>query len=320
MDNTNVQDTQQNVNPVDTAQAFETPAPVATEGSSNQFSIDDIILGQVDDTAPAFEPAVTPEATETPQPDGAPVGADDAKNDDNRYQYWQSRASKLENQMDTMRDQQHQLMTQQQAAQAPAQPEPVVEQFPDAPAKPGKPRHYSREEAYSDSTSESAKYLDDIEAWRDDMDEYSSIKHQYDLAVMQDKLDVEAKHRKGAEDAQRATQHQAKQVSEITGHVTQQYGMGPEEAQAFIQQMSKPDSLTMDNLVQLWRIQRGQGAPTNASVPAQPSAAFQQTQRAQQVPSPMGVMPGSSQASQGSAEDQIMDSMLTDFKGKNPWT
>ena len=320
MDNTNVQDTQPNVNPVDTAQAFETPAPVTTEGSSNQFSIDDIILGQVDDTAPAFEPAVTPEATETPQPEGAPAVVDEAKNDDSRYQYWQSRAAKLENQMDTMRDQQHQLATQQQANQVQAQPEHVKEEFPDAPAKPEKPRHYSREDAYSDSSSESARYLDDIEAWRDDMDEYNSIKHQYDLAVMQDKLDVEAKHRKGAEDAQRAQQQQAKQVSEITGHVTQQYGMGPEEAQAFIEQMSKPDSLTMDNLVQLWRIQRGQGAPTNAPVPAQPSAAFQQIQRAQQVPSPMGVMPGSSQASQGSAEDQIMDSMITDFKGKNPWT
>ena len=151
------------------------------------------------------------------------------------------------------------------------------------------------------------------------MDEYNSIKHQYDLAVLQDKLDAEAKHRKGAEDAQRAQQHQAKQVSEIAGHVTQQYGMGSEEAQAFIEQMSKPDSLTMDNLVQLWRIQRGQGAPTNASVPAQPSAAFQQTQRAQQVPSPMGVMPGSSQLAQGSAEDQIMDGMISDFDSKNPW-
>jgi hypothetical protein len=320
MDNTNVQDTQPNVNPVDTAQAFETPAPVATEGSSNQFSIDDIILGQVDDTAPAFEPAVIPEATETPQPDGAPAVADEAKNDDSRYQYWQSRAAKLENQMDTIRDQQHQLATQQQVNQVPAQPEPVKEEFPDAPAKPEKPRHYAREDAYSDSSSESARYLDDIEAWRDDMDEYNSIKHQYDLAVMQDKLDVEAKSRKNVEDAQRAQQHQAKQVSEITGHVTQQYGMGSEEAQAFIEQMSKPDSLTMDNLVQLWRIQRGQGAPTNASVPAQPSAAFQQTQRAQQVPSPMGVMPGASQTAQGSTEDQIMDGMIKDLNNKNPWT
>ena len=322
MDNTNVQDTPQNANPQDTAQAFEPAAPVSTEGSSNNFSIDDIILGNVDEAAPAFTQPETPAPEGTPQPEveNTPEAPVDAKNDPNRYQYWQSRAAKLENQMDEFRTQQQQMMMQQQQTQAPAQPEPEVEKFPDAPAKPAKPRNFSRDEAYTDPSSESARYLDDIETWRDDMGEYNSLKHQYDLAVMQEKLDQEASHRKKAEDAQRAQAQQAQQVSEITNHVTQQYGMDPNEAQEFIAQMSNPESLTMDNLVQLWRFQRGQGAPTNAPAPAQPSQAFQQTQRAQQVPSPMGVLPGSSQAAQGSAEDQIMDNMISDFNGKNPWT
>ena len=95
--------------------------------------------------------------------------------------------------------------------------------------------------------------------------------------------------------------------------------MGTEEAQQCVPQMSSPDSLTMDNLVQLWRFQKGQGAPTNAPAPTAPSPAFEQTQRAQQVPSPMGVLPGSSQTAPGSAEDQIMDGMISDFKSKNPW-
>ena len=209
---------------------------------------------------------------------------------------------------------------QQQQTQAPAQPEPEPEKFPDAPARPQKPRSFSRDEAYTDPSSESARYLDDIESWRDDMDEYNSLKHQYDLAVVQEKLDKEASYRKKQEDAQRAQMQQAQQISEITNHVTQQYGMDQNEAQEFIAQMSNPASLTMDNLVQLWRFQKGQGAPANAPAPAQPSPAFQQTQRAQQVPSPMGVLPGSSQAAQGSAEDQIMDNMVKDFNSKNPWT
>ena len=317
MDNTNVQDTPQHANPQDTAQAFETPAPVATEGSSNEFSIDDIILGNVDDTAPAFTEAVTPVTEETPQPE-APAETFDAKNDPNRYQYWQSRATKLENQMDEFRAQQQEMITKQNQPQA--QPEPEPEKFPDAPTRPEKPRTFSREEAYTDPNSDSARYLDDVDGWRDSMDEYNSLKHQYDLAVVQEKLDNEAKHRKSVEDAQRAQAQQVKQVSEISQHVTQQYGMDQAEAQEFISQMSSPDSLTMDNLVQLWRFQKGQGAPTNAPVPAQPSQAFQQTQRAQQVPSPMGVLPGSSQAVQGSTEDQIMDNMITDLNNKNPWT
>lgn len=317
MDNTNVQDTPQNANPQDTAQAFETPAPVATEGSSNEFSIDDIIMGNVDDTAPAFTQAETPVTEEAPQPE-VPAEMPDAKNDPERYQYWQSRATKLENQMDEFRTQQQEMMMKQNQPQA--QPEPEPEKFPDAPTRPDKPRHFSREEAYTDPSSESARYLDDIDGWRDSMDEYNSLKHQYDLAVVQEKLDNEAKYRTQAEEAKKAQAAQVQQVGEITKHVTQQYGMDQNEAQEFITQMSTPESLTMDNLVQLWRFQKGQGAQTNAPVPAQPSQTFQQTQRAQQVPSPMGVLPGSSQAAQSSTEDQIMDKMITDLNGKNPWT
>ena len=317
MDNTNTQDTPQAANPQDTAQAFEPAPPIATEGSVDQFSIDDIILGNVDDTAPAFSEAETPVTDETPQPE-APVETPDAKNDPNRYQYWQSRATKLENQMDEFRAQQQEMMIKQNQPQA--QPEPEPEKFPDAPARPAKPRNFSREEAYTDPSSESAQYLDDIDTWRDNMDEYNSLKHQYDLAIVQEKLDNESKIRKEAEEAQRAQMAQAKQVSDITTHVTQQYGMDQNEAQEFIAQMSDPKSLTMDNLVQLWRFQKGQGAPTNAPVPAQPSADFQQTQRAQQVPSPMGVLPGSAQAAQGSTEDQIMDGMIANLNSKNPWS
>ena len=322
MDNTNVPDTPQNANPQDTSHAFEAPAPAETEGSQDNFSIDDIILGNVDEAAPAFTQLETPATEETlpPEVGNAPEAPIDAKNDPNRYQYWQSRAAKLENQMDEFRAQQQQMMMQQQQNQPQAQPEPEPEKFPDAPARPQKPRSFSRDEAYTDPNSESARYLDDIEAWRDDMDEYNSLKHQYDLAVVQEKLDKEASYRKKQEEAQRAQMQQAQQISEITNHVTQQYGMDQNEAQEFIAQMSNPASLTMDNLVQLWRFQKGQGAPTNAPAPAQPSPAFQQTQRAQQVPSPMGVLPGSSQAAQGSAEDQIMDNMVKDFNSRNPWT
>ena len=319
MDNQNTMDTPQQANPNDASSAF---APAA-EGSNNQVSIDDIILGGVDDTASPFGTPETeqPQAvqTETPQPpvqeapQAQPVA--DNKNDVTRFEYWQSRASKLENERDQLRNQQQQV--QQQAVQPEA---PAKEEFPPPPEKPQKPRAFNREEAYADPTSESARYLDDMDEWRDNSDEYNRLRHQYDLAVLQERLDNEAKMRKDAEQQRDAKIQQARQVQEISQHVQSQYNMGAEEAQQFIQQMSSPESLTMDNLVQLWRFQKGQGAPTNAPAPTAPSSAFEQTQRAQQVPSPMGVLPGSSQAAQGSTEDQIMDNMITDLKNKNPWT
>jgi hypothetical protein len=82
--------------------------------------------------------------------------------------------------------------------------------------------------------------------------------------------------------------------------------------------MASPESITMDNLVQLWRFQQGQQTPQAA--PAQPSQAFQQEKRASQVPSPMGVMPSANgQADGRSTEDQIMDKMIGNFDSKNPW-
>ena len=74
----------------------------------------------------------------------------------------------------------------------------------------------------------------------------------------------------------------------------------------------------MDNLVELWRIKQGSGAQVNQQ-PMQPSEAFTQQQRAQQVASPMGVLPAQQSENTQSAEDSIMDSMISGYKKNNPW-
>ena len=117
-------------------------------------------------------------------------------------------------------------------------------------------------------------------------------------------------------DAQR---QQASQLKEVDGLMQGNYGMTPEESRDFIQKMSDPKSISIDNLVKLYRLQNGQGnAAPNQGQPAQPSSTFQQAQRAQQVPQPMGVQPtaGNNQAPQ---EDQIMDNIISDYKKNNPW-
>ena len=69
MENANVQDTPQNANTQDTSQTFETPQVEAGLGSSGELSVDDIILGNVDDTAPAFGTPAN-ESVETPSSNG----------------------------------------------------------------------------------------------------------------------------------------------------------------------------------------------------------------------------------------------------------
>ena len=94
--------------------------------------------------------------------------------------------------------------------------------------------------------------------------------------------------------------------------------MNDNEAHDFMTKMSDPASINIDNLVQLYRMQSG--GPANQANPPTPSQTFQQTRNAQQVPSPMGVMPsGQSNVDGRSMEDKMMDKMVGNFNAKNPW-
>ena len=106
-------------------------------------------------------------------------------------------------------------------------------------------------------------------------------------------------------------------MANVNTHLQGHYGFDGNDAQEFIQQMSDPNSLSLDNLVQLYRLQKGQGQPQpNAG----PSPEFQQTQRAQQIPSPMGVQTGQGGGNDAKSDsDKLMDNMISDFNSKNPW-
>tara|TARA_R100000152_G_C6756039_1_gene179813 strand:+ start:408 stop:1334 length:927 start_codon:yes stop_codon:yes gene_type:complete len=243
-----------------------------------------------------------------------------ANNDETRFQYWQSEADKAKNELKQVKQAYEQLASQAQA-QAPVQQEAVqeemgVESFPDAPMKPQRPSHFSREEALADPSSESARYMDSVESWRDDMNEYNSLKSQYQATVLQEKID--SMERQKVEEAQRFQAQQAynQKTNEVKNYIQGHHGLSEQEANDFVNTMSKPDSINIDNLVQLYRMNSGKAAPQ----PAQPSETFTQLQNAQQVPSPMGVMPsGQTNADSRTMEDKIMDTMIGNFNSKNPW-
>ena len=242
------------------------------------------------------------------------IQTEQSDNDTTRYQYWQSQADKYKNELESIK-QQHVPVQQQQIAET----EPTVEEFPAAPDRPQQPRTFNREEAYADPNSESARYLDELEGWRDNMSEYNSLKSQYQTAIIEEKFNKMEQARVDEAKKQQAYQQQAQQQAEVKSHVMGNYVMSESEASDYMTKMSDPNSITVDNLVQLYRMQNGNAAPQN-NAPAQPSASFQQTKNAQQVPSPMGVMPsGQSNADSRTMEDKIMDNLIGNFNSKNPW-
>ena len=294
--------------------AFDTEALNAFSGNegseNNNQPVENAFFGAVDNTseaAPQQEQAPTQEET----------SSQDAKNDERRYQYWQSQAAKRENELKEMQAKLEQVQQVQAPTQAPQEQAETVREFPPPPPAPRKPARYSREEAWSDPSSESAKYLDEKETWDNDMSEYNELKHQYDLAVVQEKLDQQTNYLRGQEQQRQNKIEQGRQIKQISEHVQGHYGLTPQETSEFIQTMSHPESISMDNLVQLYRMNK---AGAQQTAPAKgPSETFQQNKNAQQIPSPMGVMPAQGNQPKQEDENSIMDELINTHNSNNPW-
>ena len=249
-------------------------------------------------------------------------------NEERRYQYWQSQATKMKNEMEKREADFKQYAPAidylknnpqvMQSGQVPQQSNLQEDSFPAAPEKPKKPRSFNRADALEDPKSESGKYLDEVDDWQDEMENYNSLLTEYNSAKIQEQMQQFQNKQKQIVNKQNAYAQQQQQVDAAKEYVLANYGATTEDADGFVKQMSDDSSITMDNLWRLYQMNKGQ--PTNNPVAPAPSPAFQQTQRAQQVPSPMGVMPSqNTQATASSQEDNIMDSLIDAHKAKNPW-
>jgi len=277
-------------------------------------SVDDIFtpgFGQTEE--PVQEEAVetTPEVNyETPQ-----------DNEEVRYQYWQSEADKAKNENEQLKKTVEIL---QQTIQKPAgsQPEeissePEIEPFRDAPQRPNKPAGFNRAEAIDDPNSASAQYLDAIDSYRDEMDIYNADKLEYESNLINIEREALIEEQKRQKDAFEAEQRNQEQVSNISQQLKSQYNANDDEVNDFIQKMSDPESLNIENLWRLYQMDKGK-VPEQPV--AQPSPQFNQVQRAQSVPAPMGVQSSANMQQTGkSASDLIMDDLISDYESKNPW-
>lgn len=266
-----------------------------------------------DEVAQAVPEQGTPPAQETAPQD----------NDEKRYQYWQSEADKsrmrnkeLEDRLQAIEAQQAQPQAVQQTIQ---EPEPDLS-FPPPPSKPDKPRNFSREEAFSDPSSESGQYLDDVDSWRDDMDDYNRLHSEFNTALVEEERNKINEERQNIMRVEAQKQQYQQQMGSIANHLKTNYNASDEEVSQFVQVMDKPESVNVDNLFQLFRLQSG-NAPAPGAKPITETAksdSFEQMKRAQQVPTSMGVLPSSGNT-QGKSEDNMMDAMVSEFNNRNPW-
>jgi|TARA_R110000824_G_scaffold111129_3_gene259417 hypothetical protein len=311
---------------LETMNTLQAEAPVVEEPRSVDIQdegslVEDVIFGgEQGNVSEAFQQTEEEDVNSTIQPKEEPSVhvQPQGENDEVRYQYWQSQADKLKNERDQLQQQFNTLATQPpqpQESQKEPEPEPEPE-FPAPPEKPAKPYNFSMDEAISDSQSESAQFVQQEQSWRDEMDEYKNLQFEYQIAMMKDERDSLQQERQDDIKRRESEQAQIEQMDNLKGQIMNQYNVDTQTAEDFVRVMSDPQSLSLDNLWKLYSTDKGISTPQQVG---RPSAEFQQVKRAQQIPASMGVMPSQNRQNQGSVEDTVMDSMITDFNKQNPF-
>jgi hypothetical protein len=278
-------------------------AVTAIESSSTQEDIFADIFGQQAEPIVATDPATTPDVNPLDEPSDVPSKSD-PKGDPDQFQYWQSQADKRSAEVELLKGQVSELMeTKASTPEEPVQKETAIEK----PVKPSKPADYDHSEALADPESKSAKYLADREMYMDNMLEYTTELE----AVRTEKLEQ-----------QQANQQRELSRQKLVNDLQGKYNYSNEQALNFIETMSSPESLSLDNLVQLHKMRTG-NAPqefTQVTPEAQEKAALMSNRQEKlSIPKPIGVQPGASRQSSKTVENQMMDSMVADFKKKNPF-
>tara|TARA_B100001123_G_C15337694_1_gene1033496 strand:- start:1978 stop:2865 length:888 start_codon:yes stop_codon:yes gene_type:complete len=231
----------------------------------------------------------------------------DPKDDPEQFQYWQSQSDKRQVEIDVLKEQMANMMNQV----SQKKPEESVEEEPvklERPIKPRKPSDYDHTDALSDPDSESAKYLTKKDEYMDDLSEYM-------LSLETQRSEQVAK--------QQAEQKELMQKQQLRNDLQANYNYSNEQAEDFINTMSSPESLSLDNLVRLHQLNLT--SVTQEVQQVSPQAQMRQNtmvkrQEKLAIPKPIGIQPGADmQSSKKSAEDQMMDSMVSNFRKKNPF-
>ncbi len=273
---------------------------ITTEPTTDSGDIFNEIFGQAQEqVAPVGQEVVQNEPADT-QTIAEP------KNDPDQFQYWQSQADKRAAEVDMLKSQMAEVMTKvsQPAEAAPVEKETVLEK----PVKPSKPADFDRSEALTDPDSASARYLAKQESYLESMSEYVANSNERVMQTMTQ---------------QQQQQEAVARDQKVLRDLQSNYNYTPEQANDFVAQMSSPDSLSLDNLVQLHQLKMNSASQqvTQITPEAQQKAAvMNQRNEKLSIPKPIGVQPGASdQSPTKNVEDKMMDAMIGNFNKRNPF-
>tara|TARA_R100000655_G_scaffold97138_1_gene139933 strand:- start:5195 stop:6100 length:906 start_codon:yes stop_codon:yes gene_type:complete len=293
---------------MDNTQEQQVESQTATEPTTQEDIFNDI-FGQPNTDQFVAKDESEPETPVESQPSDV-QSVEDPKSDNDSYKYWQSQADKRAAEVDLLKSQVTELMKAQTSTPA-EQPREEIVQI-ERPVKPRKPADYDHSEALADPESDSGKYLVKQEQYMDNLTNYMT--------------DIEEKQTRQLQ-MQEAQEKVAIRNQQVSSQLQSDYNFSPQEADQFINNMSSPDSLSLDNLVKLHKLNTGtleQQAPQQVVQQVTPDAQMKSnfmTQRQEKlsIPTPIGVQPGANVQSSKSVEDKMMDSMIGNFKKKNPF-
>lgn len=185
------------------------------------------------------------------------------KENPDRFEFWQSKYNKMEEMNERLMAQlekqangqgeEGQGQGQQKSPQEVLQTKQAELKELSIPSKPSKPSDYNPEEAYTNPDSASFKYRASMDEYNETFAEVMSKRDQLKDEIYDIKLETLQKPvREMAQEKQLSAQ-QKKTVDSLK----ENYQFTDEQALDFVDEMSKPESMSMDNLVKFYRVTKG---------------------------------------------------------------
>jgi len=162
------------------------------------------------------------------------------------------------------------------------------------PVRPVKPDNFNTSDAYADATSDSAKYLQSMVDYQEQLTDYSDKREQEKIRAYE----------ADQQERQAQTEYNAK-IAEVKSKVRQSYQASDAEVEEFVEAMRNPESINLDNLWALYRMKKGQG---NNMAKAQTINA--QNNKILSFPTPAGVSGGGQNKPQAVDANKAFNDLL----------
>lgn len=196
---------------------------------------------------------------------------------------YEAKVKDLQAQFDAMKKAQE---GQQKAQDTPAQPqEPVYEEpqlkLPDKPKAPERPVNFSQTEAFSDPSSESAKYILAKLEYQDEVSQWNTMVTANVASYYEQKLDGLTKAIAGSLKEQRDNLERKTVYDNAISSLQREHGLTYQQSRDFIDKMQNADSVSLADLVSIYKNREGLSSAN------EPSLDFIQSQRSQSHTTPI---------------------------------